>query len=127
MVAAFGPLEPAGALSPARFRVGIGTQTGLTEPYRHLNEAYARLKGAYDDLHRAYDHTRATYESGSAELAAVRTLWERTGDEVHALRLPVCWWNAPEALRLVSASREKMRSLGAGEPEPPDETGTPRA
>jgi GT2 family glycosyltransferase/glycosyltransferase involved in cell wall biosynthesis len=120
MVAAFGP-PPAAARPAARFRIGIGTQTGLTEPYRHLNEAYARLKGAYDELHRAYEHTRATYEAGSRELAALRELWEGTGAELEALRLATNWWNAPEALRRVSASREKMRALGAGKPESPDD------
>jgi len=127
MVAAFRPLLPAIAQPPARFRVGIGTQTGLSEPYRHLSEAYARLKGAYDDLQRAYDHTRAAYESRSRELAALRELWEETGIAIHQLRLNALWWNAPQALRRIEESREKMRALGAGKPEPPDETGTPRA
>ena len=126
MVAAFGPAEPAGALAPARFRVGIGVQTGLTEPYRHLSEAYARLSGAYGDLQRAYDHTRGAYERSAAELAAVRTLWEETGAGIHSLRLGVQWWNAPQALRRIEDPREKMRALGAAKPEPPDETGTPR-
>lgn len=126
MVAAFGPLEPAGALAPARFRVGIGAQTGLTEPYRHLSEAYARLSGAYGELQRAYDHTRGAYERSAAELAAVRTLWEETGAGIQSLRLGAQWWNAPQALRRIEDSREKMRALGAAKPEPPDETGTPR-
>jgi len=126
MVAAFGRLEPAGPLAPARFRIGIGAQTGLSEPYRHLSEAYARLTGAYGELQSAYDHTRGTYERNAAELAAVRTLWEETGAGIQSLRLGVQWWNAPQALRRIEDSREKMRALGAAKPEPPDDTGTPR-
>jgi glycosyltransferase involved in cell wall biosynthesis len=126
MVGALRALVPAQARPVARFRVGIGAQTGLSEPYRHLSAAYSRLKGAYDDLQRAYDHTRGAYEAGSRELAAVRELWEETGVAIQQLRLGSLWWNAPEALRLVSASREKMRALGAGKPEPPDDSGIPR-
>jgi glycosyltransferase involved in cell wall biosynthesis len=126
MVAAMRPFLPLEARPAARFRVGIGAQTGLSEPYRHLSEAYSRLKGAYDDLQRAYDHTRAAYERSAGELAAVRALWEETGTYVHRLRLRGQWWNAPEAFRRIEESREKMQALGAAKAEPPDETGTPR-
>jgi GT2 family glycosyltransferase/glycosyltransferase involved in cell wall biosynthesis len=126
MVAAMRPFLPLEARPAARFRVGIGAQTGLSEPYRHLSEAYSRLKGAYDELQRAYDHTRAAYEQSAGELASVRALWEETGTDIHRLRLKGQWWNAPEALRRIEESREKMRALGAVKPEPPDETGTPR-
>ena len=126
MVAALRAFLPGEPRPAARFRVGIGAQTGLSEPYRHLSEAYARLKGAYDDLQRAYDHTRGAYERASGELAAVRALWEETGAKVHSLHIDLRWWKAGEALRRIEESREKMRTLGAAKPEPPDETGTPR-
>jgi len=54
MVDDYGKLIPAQPRPLARFEVGIGLQTGLTEPYRHLNEAYLQTTAANDHLKDAY-------------------------------------------------------------------------
>ncbi len=62
MVQDYEPLLPQGGREVARFRVGEGWQSGLTEPYRHLSEAYAELTQAYGELQKAYVQTRDAYE-----------------------------------------------------------------
>jgi glycosyltransferase involved in cell wall biosynthesis len=62
MVQDYEPLLPQGRREVARFRVGEGWQSGLTEPYRHLSEAYAELTQAYGELQNAYVQTRDAYE-----------------------------------------------------------------
>mgnify|MGYP001764370021 CR=1 FL=1 len=62
MVKDYEPLLPRGPRELARFPVGEGWQSGLTEPYRHLSEAYAQLTGAYAHLEKAYEETRQAYE-----------------------------------------------------------------
>ena len=62
MVQDYEPLLPQGGREVARFRVGEGWQSGLTEPYRHLSEAYAELTQAFGELQKAYVQTRDAYE-----------------------------------------------------------------
>jgi hypothetical protein len=62
MVQDYEPLLPQGVREVARFRVGEGWQSGLTEPYRHLSEAYAELTQAYGEMEKAYVQTRDAYE-----------------------------------------------------------------
>ncbi len=62
MVEDYEPLLPQGRREVARFAVGEGWQSGLTEPYRHLSEAYAQLTQAYAQLDKAYEDTRKAYE-----------------------------------------------------------------
>lgn len=71
MVKDYGPLLPQGEREVARFRVGEGWQSGLTEPYRHLSEAYAQLTGAYSRLEKAYGETREAYDH-------VRALYDKS-------------------------------------------------
>ncbi|HYC35172.1 MAG TPA: glycosyltransferase [Usitatibacter sp.] len=106
------PLEPR---PMARFEVGVGTETALTEPYRHLQQAYAHLQGAYDDLsgaygktNEAYAHAKAEFERVSAELAALRALCQEYGEQLETLNLKRRWWRAPEAQRLVEEMRAKL-------------------
>ncbi|MGE5669044.1 MAG: glycosyltransferase, partial [Betaproteobacteria bacterium] len=77
----------------ARFHLGIGRQTGLSEPYRHLTEAYAALT-------EAYTQTRAAYN-------------ELTGVLTHP-------WRIGKALRLFAALgaafREKIGMHGRAPP-----------
>ncbi|HQZ46680.1 MAG TPA: glycosyltransferase, partial [Usitatibacteraceae bacterium] len=62
MLAQYEPLLPRGTREVARFPVGRGWQSGLTEPYRQLTEAYAQLTRAYAESHAAYEQTREAYE-----------------------------------------------------------------
>ena len=123
MVAGYRPLLPVAGRPVARFRVGIGTQTGLSEPYRHLNEAYSHLSGAYEQSRRAYDSTRAAYEQATAELAATRSLWEKLADDIKAMRIGLRWWLAPLAAHRVAETRAKMNALPAGAPRADDAGG----
>ncbi|HRE14813.1 MAG TPA: hypothetical protein PLD37_11510, partial [Usitatibacteraceae bacterium] len=120
MVAAYRDVLPLEGHAPARFTVGVGNQTGLTEPYRHLGEAYARLQGAYDSVRAAYDHTRAEWEREKAARESLEALWEATAAEVAQLRPGRFPWNAAAAARRVAESREKMRASGTGGPTPPE-------
>ncbi len=83
----------------ARFEVGIGLQTGLTEPYRHLNEAYlqttaanVQLQDAYTQiteanahLTQAYAQVREAYEDVSSQLKAATQLIQEEAVRVDGL------------------------------------------
>lgn len=99
----------------ARFAVGIGSETALTEPYRQLERAYAHLQGAYDQLSKAYasttqayTHVSGEYQRVSAELARLRAHCDKYARDLESLKLGVLWWRAPEARRLVRELRSKM-------------------
>ena len=101
-------------LSPhpiARFRVGVGRQTGLTEPYRHLTEAYAQLTGAYTQ-------TKAAYEQASGELGRLKAACKHLAREFELIKTR--WWRVVRAPRLVIEFREKIRSLPRGASAPSD-------
>lgn len=59
MVNDYRKLLPLASLPIARFRVGTGRQTGLTEPYRHLTEAYTQLTEAYARSQEAHERINA--------------------------------------------------------------------
>lgn len=126
MVAAYRDLLPLEGRPPARFAVGVGAQTGLTEPYRHLSEAFSRLQGAYDSVRAAYDHTREEWERERDARASLETLWEATAAEVARLRPGLFPWNAGTAARRVAESREKMRASGPGGASPPEASRPPK-
>jgi glycosyltransferase involved in cell wall biosynthesis len=109
MVRDYHKLLPATPLPVARFRVGIGRQTGLTEPYRHLSEAYAQLTDAYAQTRAAYEETKAAYDNTVA-------VWNQVGNEVDSLMIQRHWWRAPEAARLLRQAREKMQGPAAQRP-----------
>jgi glycosyltransferase involved in cell wall biosynthesis len=101
MVADYRPLLPLAARPIARFRVGAGRQTGLTEPYRHLSAAYAELTGAYE-------HTRAAYERANGDLLRVRAASEEFVQGVDALGVSTHPWRARRLAELVRAFRAKL-------------------
>jgi glycosyltransferase involved in cell wall biosynthesis len=76
MVQDYEPMLPQGGRGVARFKVGIGWQSGLTEPYRRLDEAYAELTGAYSDLTQAYAKSREAYEQTRAAYEHVRAAYD---------------------------------------------------
>ena len=125
MVADYHALVPIPPRAVARFQVGIGQHSALTEPYRHLTEAYAHLTGAYAELDQAYarrnaayEHTRSSYEHARQELDAVRALWNQRANELKALNLPKRWWRLPRAVRLFADWRETMDNLTKPENPP---------
>ena len=99
----------------ARFRVGIGKQTGLTEPYRQLSEAYAQVSVAYNQTNTAYMHTKSAYEQSQNQLAALTTLSDQFVEHYDALRVDRHWWRIPGALRVM---RQLRRKIGAFKNEP---------
>lgn len=130
MVSDYGALLPGGARQVARFDVGIGTETALTEPYRHIQQAYAHLQGAYQQvadayaqLNAAYTHVDGEYRRAAAELEQLRGHCDEYSRELKALRVGVMWWRAPEAERLVEKLRSRIYAPvaigtdGAKEPE----------
>lgn len=116
-------LIPVAQRPVSRFRVGIGMQTGLTEPYRQLNDAYAQITQAYADTAAAYTHTKAAYDHVQRELAILSSLSDQWVDNYNALQLKSHWWRIPRALRLMAALRAKInafkdssaRNKGSGE------------
>lgn len=120
MVRDYDALLPRGKRSVARFAVGVGAETALTEPYRQLEKAYEHLLGAYDELSAAYGRTNAAYthanaefERVNAELQSLRALLENYSGELQSLNLGKLWWRAPEAQRLVAELRSKIHSHAA--------------
>ena len=115
MVADYHALVPLEPRAVARFRVGIGRETALTEPYRHLNEAYLhvhdayeKLSGAYEHSTRAYEDVRAAYEHARGELESLRAAWAAWLRELDGLNIGHRWWLAPRAQRMVTELRNKV-------------------
>lgn len=115
MVRDYRPLLPAPARPIARFRVGVGAQSGLSEPYRHLTEAYSHLEGAYAQSVEAYGQTRAAYERTRGELDHMLGVWARWRQEFEALHLRTSPWRLPRAIRLVAELPQRMQ-VPEGEP-----------
>jgi glycosyltransferase involved in cell wall biosynthesis len=127
MVDEYRALVPLGARPVARFRIGIGTQTGLSEPYRQLTAAYAELteaygqsakayadtKEAYAQSVAAYEHTRAAYEKANSDLGGLRAAYKRFAQELGALNVMTHPWRARRAL---IAFRDEAAALGRSVP-----------
>jgi len=107
MVADYHALVPLDARRVARFRVGIGRETALTEPYRHLHEAYDQMNEAYAQTTRAYEETRAAYDHVRGELDSLRAAWTEWARQFDALRVGRRWWLGPRAQRQVAEWRDK--------------------
>ena len=73
MAEAYRKWIPSQPLMPARYAVGIGAQTGLSEPYRHLTRAYGELQSAYEKTRAALDETRQAYEQAQQALATLQS------------------------------------------------------
>lgn len=123
MVDEYAQLLPQGTRPVARFPVGVGRETALTEPYRRLDEAYSRIAAAYEESQAAYAraagayaHTRAEfervhacYEKARADLASVHEIWR----QLNELHVGVRWWLAPKAERLVAEMRRRIAASQA--------------
>jgi glycosyltransferase involved in cell wall biosynthesis len=95
MVAAYRPWLPVAALAPGRYRVGVGRQTGLSEPYRHLSQAFSDVQAAYEQTDRALAQTQGALQHVQAVLADADT----------ARRLEQSGREAAESQRQVAESR----------------------
>ena len=123
MVGDYRALIPLAARPVARFRVGIGQQTGLTEPYRQLTAAYAELTGAYgqsvkayEDTRNAYAHARAAFERANGDLGRLRALCDAFVRDVGALHVMTHPWRARRAAELVLALRNEINALDSASP-----------
>ena len=136
MVNDYRALLPLAARPVARFRVGVGRQTALTEPYRQLTAAYAELTGAYGQSVKAYEetraafartldayeHTRAAFDRANGDLGRIRAMWEHFIHELESLNVKTHPWRVARAAELVIAFRDKIGSLSADAAE----SGAPR-
>jgi glycosyltransferase involved in cell wall biosynthesis len=127
MVNDYRALLPLAARPIARFRVGVGRQTALTEPYRQLTAAYAELTGAYGQSAKAYEetraafartldayeHTRAAFDRANGDLGRLRETCEAFVHELGTLNVMTHPWRARRAAELVIAFRDRIGSLGA--------------
>jgi glycosyltransferase involved in cell wall biosynthesis len=122
MVADYRAVLPVSPRSVARFAVGIGEETALTEPYRHLVEAYRQIEDAYGQSHAAYkqtklayEQTKVAYEVAHAELDRFKTAlinWQR---EYDALQVRENWQRVPEALRMLRELPQRLSVANNGE------------
>ena len=78
----------------ARFEVGVGQQTGLSEPYRQLDLAYTEigtayraLGQAYADSNSAYAELRSAYDDKGKEYANLQDEYENLRNEYSHLRV----------------------------------------
>ena len=146
MAADYAALLPDSVPGVARFKVCIGTQTGLTAPYQRLDVAYQSLRLAYDQLLGAYEDTRQAYASTASVNADLQAAYEtarsdlgRVTAEVELARagfrrstaiirewdqaiglldLRHKWWNVLPAVRLTQEMRNNIRGLALGESDP---------
>ena len=112
MVADYHAILPLASRPVARFVVGIGRDTGLTDPYRHLSGAYEQLTGAYE-------HTKNVYAKSSIdrdelqEVAKLSIRWAYDFDEIDVRNN---WRRFRAALQMTEVYREKLASLKRGAP-----------
>ena len=121
MVSEYRVLIPAVTRHVARFKIGIGMQTGLTEPYRHLTGAYSQMTAAYLQSTDAYEKTKNAYD----KVTAICRHW---ADEFDAINLRKRWWLTPRALRHAQDLRNTIRHMqqeGSAEDQPADGTDGP--
>jgi glycosyltransferase involved in cell wall biosynthesis len=130
MVNDYRALVPLAPRPVARFRVGIGAQTGLTEPYRQLTTAYAELTGAYGQSVKAYEdtknayaqsvaayeHTRAAFDRANGALDRLRAIYHRFTHDLGALSVATHPWRARRAVELVLALRNEINALDSTAP-----------
>lgn len=117
MVEDYHALLPLTQRAVARFEVGIGAQTALTDPYRLLDRAYTELMEAYSKMSQAYasrtaayDHSRAEFERAHGQLTHLLSAVEEFGGEFDRLRLTFRWWRAAEAQQLLNDMRRKINA-----------------
>lgn len=89
MLRDYEPLLPKGTRDVARFKVGIGWQSGLTEPYRQLSEAYSQLSETYASSRSAYEKTRSAYEKTREAYDHVRAQFDLITGHKDAAAKPV--------------------------------------
>ncbi len=122
MVADYHAILPLLPQAVARFPVGIGMDTGLTDPYRHLTGAYAQLTGAYEHTKNVYSKSLIDRD----ELQEVATLGIQWAYDFDAMNIRRKWWRALSTLQLTEEYREKLGILKRGAPrDPSGETDTP--
>ena len=109
MVRDYAKLIPAVPCPIARFEVGIGMATGLTEPYRQLDVAYVELTGAYQHAMKSFhsEHARAISLS---DFKAICDMWF---SEYSTLNVEKRWWRIPRALRLARGLYRQLQNLNA--------------
>jgi glycosyltransferase involved in cell wall biosynthesis len=115
MVAAYHELLPLVPRPEARFAVGIGRESALTEPYRHLNAAYVHLSDAYEQVGKAYEstreaerHAREVYDHTRRELDEAREVSREAFDNLSRLHLRTRWWRAPRAAAILGEWHRKL-------------------
>lgn len=104
MVSDYRLVIPSSPRPVARFRVGIGMQTGLTDPYRHLTEAYGQLTGAYE-------HTKRIYETTKVDLDNLTQACNQWANDFDGVNLGKRWWRIRRAMRLMEEFRKKLGKL----------------
>lgn len=87
MVRDYEPLLPSGSRAQARFKVGVGWQSGLTEPYRQLDESYAELTAAYAHVTKAYGELKDAYAQTRQAYEQVREALDKSTN-----RSGSRWW-----------------------------------
>jgi glycosyltransferase involved in cell wall biosynthesis len=112
MVADYQSLIPMSPRPVARFRVAIGRETALTEPYRHLTEAYAELTEAYGHLDEAYASTAKASADTRAAYDHVRAAFDQLQGQVEEFT-KLHPWKAKNLVRL-------MGELSPRSPPPED-------
>ena len=108
MAAAYEALVPLAPRPEARFAVGIGTETALTEPYRHLAAAYAHVADAYAMKDEAERHAREVYDHTRRELDEMREVSGKAFEDLSRLGLRRYWWRAPRAAGILREWHRKM-------------------
>lgn len=122
MVADYHAILPLAARPVARFAVGIGMDTGLTDPYRHLSGAYEQLTGAYEHTKNVYAKSLADRDE-LQEVAKLSIRWAYDFDEIDVRHN---WRRFRAALEMTEKYRGKLALLKRGAPfSSKDENETP--
>lgn len=102
MVSAYRPWLRSEALSGARYVVGVGTQTGLSEPYRHLSQAFTELQASYGQVDSAWRQT-------SEALQQTQEALQQT--QVALGNVQAAHTQTSDALKVAESTRDEERRL----------------
>ena len=119
MASAYRAWLPAVGRPVGRYAVGVGRQTGLSEPYRHLSMAYADLNASYAQVDAAWRQTNEALGESQDALRQLQEALRQTQDsldqtqQAHAQAIEALQAEHAQARQLHEAADARLADIRA--------------